>query len=198
MKERIRIGRTPESDIHFDDPSVSTKHAMVITILSESFVQDLDSTNGTFINGNQITKQELKDRDIIRIGNWEMVYQQDEDEDSESEETLYDDSEGEKTIMVQRGPSDRTKNTKKFFLKLMSGPAAGKEYEMRKSLVTLGRPGKQVAVITRRPQGYFFTHVEGAGNLSINNEPIGPNARLLNNDDVIELAKLQIQVIIID
>ena len=204
MKERIRIGRVPENDIRLDDPSVSSKHAMIITILSESFVEDLGSTNGTFVNGDKVTKHELKDHDVIQIGKWEMAYQKveekEEDEDEDEEESLYDGSEFERTVMVQGGSSKKIKNRSKFFLKLMSGPEEGKEYEMRKSLVTLGQKGKQLAVVSRRPEGYFFTHVEGTGADAplINNQPPGPTARKLYNEDVIALGGFKLQVKITD
>lgn len=222
-KERVRIGRSPECEIFIDDPSVSGKHAMVITILEESFVQDLGSTNGTCVNGESVEKQELKDGDVITIGSLELGFQKD-DQVEEMEKTLRDEDEIEKTIVVRPGSDtfnegspeqtraieeaedearrsvvDESKNTKRCFVKVLTGPAAGKKLEMRKPLVTLGRPGMQVAVISRRRQGYFFTYVEGAGDQAypmINNEPSGREARLLKSYDVIELAGTQIQVII--
>ncbi len=97
---------------------------------------------------------------------------------------------------------DEAKNAKRCLLKVLTGPSAGKKLEMKKPLVTLGRPGKQVAVVSRRPTGYFFTFVEGAGQDSdyplINNEPSGPQTRMLNDSDIIKLAGVQIKVLIRD
>ena len=222
-RERIRIGRAPDCEIHIDDPAVSGKHAMLITILEESFVQDLGSTNGTYVNGESVEKRELQDGDVVTIGSLELTFHKDE-EDEELEQTLRDEAELEKTIVVRPGSAtydegspeqtkaieeaedearksivDETKNTKRCFVKVLTGAMAGKRLEMRKPLVTLGRPGLQVAVISRRRQGYFFTYVEGAGDQNypmINNEPSGREPRLLKSYDVIELAGIQIQVII--
>ncbi len=77
-------------------------------------------------------------------------------------------------------------------IQVLNGPAAGKELELRKALVTLGKPGVQVAVITRRPQGYFITHVEGAPPV-VNGEPIGSHAHPLRDHDVVELAGVKME-----
>jgi len=73
-------------------------------------------------------------------------------------------------------------------IQILNGPNLGRELVLTKPLTTLGRPGVQVAVITRRPQGYFITHVEGATSPSVNGRTIGAEAHLLGNHDVIELA----------
>ena len=67
-KERISIGRKPDNDIQVDNLAVSGKHALVITILDDSFLEDLGSTNGTLVNGARITKQPLKSDDEIQMG----------------------------------------------------------------------------------------------------------------------------------
>jgi hypothetical protein len=82
---------------------------------------------------------------------------------------------------------------RRAMLKLMSGANAGKELELVKPLTTLGKPGVQVAVITRRPQGFFITHVEGASKPSVNGRPIEQQAHALNDHDVIELAGVKVE-----
>ena len=64
-KERITIGRKPDNDIQVDNLAVSGQHAAIITILNDSFLEDLDSTNGTFVNGKLIKKHALKNGDVI-------------------------------------------------------------------------------------------------------------------------------------
>jgi len=78
-------------------------------------------------------------------------------------------------------------------LQLLSGPNAGKELELTKPLTTLGKPGVQVAVITRRPQGFFITHVEGASFPVVNGKPLDAQAHSLNDHDVIELAGVKME-----
>ena len=75
----------------------------------------------------------------------------------------------------------------------MTGPSAGKELELTKNLTTLGKPGVQVAVITRRPHGYFITHVEGANFPVINGKVLDAQAHQLNDHDVIELAGVKME-----
>jgi pSer/pThr/pTyr-binding forkhead associated (FHA) protein len=78
-------------------------------------------------------------------------------------------------------------------IQLLSGANAGKELELIKPLTTLGKPGVQVAVLTRRPQGYFITHVEGANRPSVNGQSIGAAPHSLKDHDVIELAGVKME-----
>ena len=78
-------------------------------------------------------------------------------------------------------------------LQILTGAVAGKEIELVKNLTTLGKPGVQVAVITRRPQGYFLTHVEGASFPVVNGKALDAQARQLNDHDVIELAGVKME-----
>jgi len=78
-------------------------------------------------------------------------------------------------------------------LKLLSGGNAGKQLDLVKPLTTLGKPGVQVAVITRRPQGYFITHVEGSKFPILNGKTLDPQAHPLADHDVIELAGVKME-----
>ena len=75
----------------------------------------------------------------------------------------------------------------------MSGPGVGKEAPLTKSLTTLGKPGVQVAVITKRPQGYFITHVEGASFPLLNGRTLDNQAQPLNDHDLIEIAGVKME-----
>jgi len=79
------------------------------------------------------------------------------------------------------------------FIQIMSGPGAGKELPLTKSLTTLGKPGVQVAVITKRPQGYFITHVEGAAFPSLNGRALDNQAHALGDHDMIEIAGVKME-----
>jgi pSer/pThr/pTyr-binding forkhead associated (FHA) protein len=221
-KERITIGRKPENDIPIDNLAVSGKHALVITILDDSFLEDLGSTNGTYVNGKLIKKHALKDGDVIAIGKHELKYV--------NEHATADDDEFEKTMIIKPGsasaavaaaqaaekagagpvaaaprpaaagaaPGPSTGGAMPLGrLTVLNGPIAGKELELTKALVTLGKPGTQVAVISRRPQGYFLTHIESDGDGKryplVNGEPIGPKAYQLKDSDLIELAGIKME-----
>jgi hypothetical protein len=79
-------------------------------------------------------------------------------------------------------------------LTVLNGPIAGKELELTKALITLGKPGTQVAVISRRPQGYFLTHIESSGGFPVvNGAEIGAKAYQLKDGDMIELAAIKME-----
>jgi pSer/pThr/pTyr-binding forkhead associated (FHA) protein len=221
-KERLTIGRKPENDIPIDNLAVSGKHALVITILDDSFLEDLGSTNGTYVNGKLIKKHALKNGDVIAIGKHELKYV--------NEHATADDDEFEKTMIIKPGSASAAVAAAQAAekagagpiaaakpaaaagggaapaaashmplgrLTVLNGPIAGKELELTKALVTLGKPGTQVAVISRRPQGYFLTHIESDGDGKryplVNGEAIGPKAYQLKDSDMIELAGIKME-----
>ncbi len=205
-KERLLIGRKPENDIQVDNLAVSGQHAAIITILNDSFLEDLDSTNGTFVNGKLVKKHALKHGDVITVGKHELKYVNDE--------ATTDDQDFEKTMIIRPGMASHATAAARAQetapppagigsqvvaeemplgkIQVLSGPGAGKELELKKALITLGRPGVQVAVITRRPQGYFITHVEGKHPL-VNGDSIGAQAHALKDHDVVELAGVKME-----
>ena len=73
-KERITIGRKAQNDIQIENLAVSGEHACIVTILNDSFLEDLGSTNGTIVNGNQIKKHILQNNDVIEIGKYKLKY----------------------------------------------------------------------------------------------------------------------------
>jgi len=214
-QERLTIGRKPDNDIQIDNLAVSGKHALIITILDDSFLEDLGSTNGTYVNGKLVKKHALKDGDVIAIGKHELKYV--------NENATTDDDEFEKTMIIKPGSasaavaaaqaaekagagaaptpaaagSGATTGMPLGRLTVLNGPIAGKELELTKALVTLGKPGTQVAVISRRPQGYFLTHIESDGDGKrypvVNGEAIGAKAYQLKNNDLIELAGIKME-----
>ena len=218
-QERITIGRKPDNNIQIDNLAVSGKHALVISILDDSFLEDLGSTNGTYVNGKLIKKHALKDGDVISIGKHELKYI--------NEHASADDDEFEKTMIIKPGsasaavaaaeaaeasgvatsapgteapaaaPATGGSGMPLARLTVLNGPIAGKELQLTKALVTLGKPGTQVAVISRRPQGYFLTHIESDGDGKrypvVNGDPIGPKAYQLKDSDLIELAGIKME-----
>ena len=210
-KERIVLGRKADNDIQVDNLAVSGQHAAIITILSDSFLEDLESTNGTYVNGKLVKKHALKNGDVITIGKHELKYVNDE---------ATEEDDFEKTMIIRPGMTGHAAAAAKAEeqappaagggggaaaespaggakmpngkIQVLSGPGAGKELELKKALITLGRPGVQVAVITRRPQGYFITHVEGKHPV-VNGNSIGSQAHALKDNDVIELAGVKME-----
>ena len=210
-KERYTIGRLPDNDIRIDNPAVSCHHSLIINILNDSFLEDLNSTNGTYVNGKLIKKHALQHGDVITAGHHQLRFVEDDDAHQD---------EFEKTMVIQpsQRPVDKIQSARaaveesagggtaatttrralpdtplksKAKLQVLSGAFAGRELELAKALTTLGRPGVQVAAITRRSEGYFLVHVDADPQENypqVNGSPIGPTARKLADNDVIQLA----------
>lgn len=240
-KERMTIGRKEHNDIVIDNLAVSGEHAAVVTIMHDSFLEDLDSTNGLEVNGAPTKKHFLQNNDVIEIGKHKLKYINDQITKTTS-------ADFERT-MVMRGPAtqsaagkagatktpagsnqpaaaDAVDRTGRFdaqasaapakpaaaatpaaaskpaaqgdsgkvaVVQILTGANAGKELELVKNLTTLGKPGLQVAVITRRPQGFFITHVEGANFPLVNGKALTNQAHQMNDHDVIELAGIKME-----
>ncbi|SMC18047.1 FHA domain-containing protein [Andreprevotia lacus DSM 23236] len=220
-RERFTVGRRPTNDIQIDNLAVSGEHAALLTVGGDVFVEDLDSTNGTVVNGKPTKRQLLQDGDEIIIGKYMLKFWSENAAGSDAG-TDY-----EKTMMlrvppavaaaapapapvaaaprpvvaasaaavaasaVQTGARPAEPASSPGVVKVLTGGNAGRELMLTKNLTTLGKAGVQVAVITRRPQGYFITHVEGAQTPKVNGVQIGQSARKLEEEDLIELLGVQ-------
>jgi len=244
-KERYTVGRLPDNDIRIDNAAVSGHHSLLINILNDSFLEDLNSTNGTYVNGKLIKKHALQHGDVITVGHHQLRYVDDQAQQAPEDEF-------EKTMVISQpsaqmekqvaqaakaaeaaaqkaaaahattanlaakatpprpAPAQAPKPRKPFSptttqevdedavpvlplakLQVLSGTFAGRELELVKALTTLGRPGVQVAAITRRAEGYYIVHVESGktdGFPLVNGMQIGAQARKLQDNDVIQLA----------
>ncbi len=163
-KDVITIGRRPDNDIHIDNLSVSGYHAKVLTIFNDSFIEDLESTNGTLISNQKITKQALVNNNSIVIGNHQLKYiNADTKEKSDFVETMVirpDSAATKKSTISILASSSTTTTPDTAKLRIMSGDNKGKELPLTKVLTTVGSPNVQVAAITRRPTGYFLIVVD--------------------------------------
>ena len=251
-KERTLIGRKPHNDIQIDNLAVSGEHAAIITILNDSFIEDLGSTNGTMVNGKPVKKHFLQNNDVVEIGKHKLKYFN----DAPTAATAAD---FEKTMIIRNpakaappptpaekgmgdtqtglkplaagdtsppAPAPTTTQTsaptttqtstpkpasppppqvaspqpaaasgplREAVIQVLSGAAAGRTLDLTKNLTTIGKPGLQVAVITKRPNGYFITHVEGATYPTLNGTSMGAQAHALNDHDLIEIAGVKME-----
>ena len=209
-KERMSVGRRPTNDIQIDNLAISGEHAAVVTILNDSFLEDLNSTNGTLVNGQPVKKHFLKNGDVVELGKYKLKYV------SEQAQPVAAAADFEKTMLIRtsslkpaaeavtpaavaapafsNAPSNAPVNTSAAaeapvgVIQLLNGANAGRELVLTKTLTSLGKPGVQVAVIARRPHGYFLTHVEGQNFPLVNGKAIDAQAHPLAEHDVIELA----------
>jgi pSer/pThr/pTyr-binding forkhead associated (FHA) protein len=236
-KERYTVGRLPDNDIRIDNAAVSGHHSLLINILNDSFLEDLNSTNGTYVNGKLIKKHALQHGDVITVGHHQLRYVDDQAQqapEDEFEKTMVIQPSGQMERQVAHAarvaeaaanaaaasaaaavpprpaPAEAVKPKRAFSptatqevdesaaptlplakLQVLSGTFAGRELELKKTLTTLGRPGVQVAAITRRAEGYYIVHVESGkseGYPLVNGMAIGAQARKLQDNDVIQLA----------
>lgn len=218
-QSRMVIGRRPGVDIVLDDPAVSGRHVLVISILDDSFLENLSATNGTYINGKRVEKSVLQDGDVIAVGNSKLVYQAEQDAPGVDEDDF------EKTMILRPGQVARDVATdtqakamqdaedtaamkavepepesKVAVLKVRSGPAKGKEVKVDRAMVTLGRPGVQVIVVSRRKSGYFVSYISGASGSGsapkVNGNEIRTQSTPLQSGDVINLAGVEIEFVL--
>jgi pSer/pThr/pTyr-binding forkhead associated (FHA) protein len=207
-KDKTTLGRRPYNDIVIDNLAVSGEHAVLQMVGADVFIEDLNSTNGTYINGKAIKKQLLTHNDTVEIGKYKIKYLVDESSDYEktmimrpgtalpgahAPSTLQATSGGNSGFGGLAPPAPAA--AQPASIKVLNGAAAGREVVLTKVVTTVGKPGVQVASITKRPNGYAFAHVEGATKPSINGVPIVGDSVPLRNGDVIELAGTQMQFI---
>ncbi|TBO31255.1 FHA domain-containing protein [Aquabacterium lacunae] len=247
-KDKTSLGRRPYNDIVIDNLAVSGEHAVLQMVGADVFIEDLNSTNGTYINGRAVKKQLLQHNDTVEIGKYKIKYLLEEAPDFE------------KTMVIRPGANAATSAARPMpavapgmasattasgpqaamaggipamparapmpahapsmapagqpastgfgatglgglspsltaSIKVLNGAAAGREVQLTKVVTTVGKPGVQVASITKRPGGYVFAHVEGGARPSVNGQPVAAEPVHLKNGDVIELAGTQMQFV---
>jgi pSer/pThr/pTyr-binding forkhead associated (FHA) protein len=214
-KDRTTLGRRPYNDIVIDNLAVSGEHAVLQLTGNEVFLEDLNSTNGTYVNGKAVKKQLLQNNDTVEIGKYKIKFI------NEAPGATF-----EKTMIIKPGtvpplakpavPSAAAAATAKTTMpeastgsvapaglgadglvnasiKVLSGAAAGREVPLVKVVTTIGKPGVAVAAITKRAHGFVVAHVEGTNKPTLNGAAIGPEPVTLKNGDMLELAGTQMQ-----
>ena len=201
-KERTTLGRRPYNDIVIDNLAVSGEHAVLTAAQNDVFIEDLNSTNGTYINGKAVKKQLLSNNDVVEIGKYRIKFMADEAEDYEKTMILRPGAFGRAPVPLGAGtggasvaPAPAPAPTGPASIKVLNGGAAGREVLLTKVVTTIGKPGVQVASVTKRPGGYVLSHVEGARRPNINGEPVGEDAVSLKHGDIIDLAGTQMQFV---
>ena len=196
-KDKTTLGRRPYNDIVIDNLAVSGEHAVLQMVGSDVFIEDLNSTNGTYINGKAVKKQLLAHNDTVEVGKYKIKFMVDDGTDYE------------KTMIMKPGSMAPSAGRASGFgglsgaagsigpatIRVMNGAAAGREVVLTKVVTTVGKPGVQVASITKRPTGYVLAHVEGSARPTVNSAPLVGETVSLKNGDVIELAGTQMQFV---
>ena len=251
-KDKTSLGRRPYNDIVIDNLAVSGEHAVLQMVGADVFIEDLNSTNGTYINGRAVKKQLLQHNDTVEIGKYKIKYLLEEAPDFEKTMVIRPGANAAQAArpmpavapgmaaasgasvpmaaagamgspgMSARAPmpahapsmapaaTHAASHAATGFgatglgglspslvasIKVLNGAAAGREVQLTKVVTTVGKPGVQVASITKRPGGYVFAHVEGGARPSVNGQPVAAEPVHLKNGDVIELAGTQMQFV---
>lgn len=210
-KDKTTLGRRPYNDIVIDNLAVSGEHAVLQMLGNDVFIEDLNSTNGTYINGKAIKKQMLAHNDTVEIGKYKIKYLVEEGADYEKTmvmrpgggvgtatgvpHTPYNHTSPMPNMAAALGQQGAGGSAHAASIKVLSGAAAGKSVTLTKVVTTVGKPGVQVASITKRPTGYVLAHVEGAMRPSINGVALVADTAPLSNGDLIELAGTQMQFV---
>ncbi|MDT8375637.1 MAG: FHA domain-containing protein [Mariprofundaceae bacterium] len=216
-REETTIGRKPENTIHVDNLAVSGRHARVLKIGNKAILEDLGSTNGTFVNDKQITKHILQHGDSIAIGKHVLTFVSFEEkpveaaapepeDENDMDKTMVITPQARSAMISKTGASPSAATAMPLAgLQIISGPLAGKSMELSASLTSLGKGdscrikikgftvGKQAAVITRRPTGYHIAHLEGLAKPRVNGEVVSDQPRTLQDGDIIELGDTKIE-----
>jgi pSer/pThr/pTyr-binding forkhead associated (FHA) protein len=185
QRERTTLGRRPDNDIVLADLAVSGAHcAFELRGLSDVYVQDLDSTNGTYINGQMVKRHLLTDGDEITIGKFKIQYLRANELTDESR-TL-DMPLGSDQMPLAAAPV-------KASLKVMSGSSTGLVVPVYKAVSTFGKPGVTMIAIAHRRHGYFVSEMESQIHPTINGQRLPPDAVQLIDGDILELAGTRLE-----
>jgi hypothetical protein len=178
QKDRTTLGRAPDNDIVFDNMVVSGHHCVFdLKGLADVFIEDLRSTNGTYINGKMVKRQRLHDGDVVAIGNFRVQYLEATDRPSTFGETT--------AMKIDDGGQSRALHA---VFQVLNGSSAGLEMPVVKAVTTFGKPGSCVVAVSHRREGFFVAHLDGVSPPTLNGDNIGPDPVVLSNHDVVEIA----------
>jgi len=186
-KNRTTLGRRPYNDVVLDNLTVSGRHACLIQQDQQVTIEDLDSTNGTYVNGHAVKKQVLQENDSIAIGQFRIIFSWEsgnDDEAQDSQDAPPYDATWPQAFQDMAEPPVHLQG----LIKVVSGPAAGRELPLTKTVTTFGKPGVAIAAITRREANYFVHHVEGAQAPLLNGVAVGQEPVMLHQGDLIALS----------
>lgn len=159
VKERMTIGRKAHNDIVIDHRAVSSAHATITVMLDDAILEDLGSTNGTFIQGEKVTRRQLASGDKITIAIFELEYL---------------------ATPPKAAPSGK--------VEVMNGAHKGKQLPLNKPLTTVGKPGVAVVAITYAGGTYSAARIDGEQAPTINGAEMEDTPYRLTHGDVLDLA----------
>lgn len=202
--ERLTIGRDEDNSIVVDDPAVSRAQAVIVPVGNDHILEDLASANGTIVNGKRVMQRILQHGDVIALGRFHLRYLNVRAASAiDLERTMLIEGleKGEADGVVGAGvalapsPAPRPRLPKARVM-MLRGSRSGSVIELDRVVATFGKPGKALAMIHRRPVGYFVTRVEGRRSPLVNGHPIDDDPTLLGNGDVVEVGDEKLEFIL--
>jgi hypothetical protein len=188
QKDRTTLGRNADNDIVLDNMLVSGHHcAFELRGLADVFVEDLRSTNGTYINGKMVKRQKLNDGEVIAIGNFRIQFLSESAQPSGFSETM----------TMKLDPAGMPASAHGVF-QVLNGSSAGLEMPVVKAVTTFGKPGVSVVAVSHRRDGYYVAHLDGASEPLLNGGSIGARPVMLSDGDVLELASTKMVFLLKD
>jgi hypothetical protein len=205
-KERLSVGRDPRNQMVIDDPAVAMEHAVIIPVGNDHILEDLQSETGTFVNGARASRHILQHGDVIEIGAFYLRYLNPRaSAEADLDRTMLisglrgrgDASPAESPAPQEEPRVPAVHSTRVRFPKgsiiVLAGGEVGAVIELDRVVSTFGRVDADMAVITRRPHGYFITQVHGRRRVRVNGRSIGKDAQALAHGDLIEVAQLKLE-----
>jgi FHA domain len=204
----MKIGRKPGCEIVLDNLAVSGEHANIFTIGDDSFIQDLGSTNGTFINNKRVAKHHLRNGDTVVIGQHSLLYLQETTRPVErgSDEfaktvvinPMTPTAPTTKPVSSQPAPrmndaAAKVNDQSAAALFVLDGKSSGRRIDITKSVTNLGRTGRPAGVITRTPDGYALRAASDQDIPKVNGREVSGEGAKLRNGDIIEVAGTRLQ-----
>ena len=224
-QERTTLGRRPYNDIVIDSLAISGEHAVLHRSGDAMELEDLQSTNGSFINGQAVQRQQLASGDTIELGKYKIRFLDNSDAARSRDGAALQQA----NAAPQAAPSGQHQQQPPHqpaqhgfsassapdalgvpsipaplgyaappvsaSIHVLSGNAAGREMTLTKVVTTIGKPGVAVACITRRHHGFVLSHVEGPDKTVLNGTAIGSTPLPLSSNDLIELAGTQMRFV---
>jgi len=192
------VGSDPACTIHIDSLALAPQHARIDTQANTSVLVDLDTEGGTFVNNQRIEKHMLADGDVIRIGKHLLTFKFESHTDvgSDSTQQLEIDDDLLRAAVAAPEPAPKPavqEGNRRGWLQIMSGQNLGKTLSLNRAMTNLGKPGVATAIITRRNDGYFLSHLEGEKTPLVGDARIGSHSVKLNDGDIIQIGNITMQ-----
>ena len=189
-KDRSTIGRRPYNDVVIDNLAVSGEHAVIRMAGGSAVLEDLGSTNGTYVNGKAVKQHALADDDLIEVGKYKLKFQDREGLTAPGPLSCAAPVAGMDSGLMAASPTAGARGPR---VRVLTGSAAGREMELTKVVTTIGKPGLCVASITRRAHGFDVAQVNGEHVATVNGVALDTGPVTLKMRDQIDLAGIRLE-----